>query len=299
MHSPASDPRSPLPVSATSVGVRHGALALTVDTSFADEYRLAVSGKDSLIANEFRRREADLDEIIDALEKGVGIGPALPSSGVLPSEELDRVRASAPIRGQSNSIFAPSSGSTKGDSWRNCSPDESAFGAWPEKKPKKQLHIFIPKPDTGDLHDALPHSCDITDCNPDDPHFTTPLRKGKLRICNPDPTSSESSAVIGAKESHCTVAPESPFVDKIRPSSLFSQKVQDDLQKYEITYSRARRAPDEELSPRSVPKKALARRPTVLQPRARHSCYACQMKKEMGQKAKVMVNEGKKGKVGL
>lgn len=300
-----SDPRSPLPASATSVGVRRGALALTVDTSYADEYRLAEFGQDGLVADEFRRHEAKLDEMINAFEKEVGISPALPSSGLLPSEELHRVcipdAAPDTTQGKSDNTVTVSSEKTKNKSWRYCDPDESGFGEWPEKeKKKKKLRVRIPKPYAGESNDVLPQSSDITECNSVEPYFVaSPEDRRELRICNPDPASGESSAVAGPKESHYKAAPESPFVDRTRPHWLFTPKVQDDLNKYEISYPNASRPLSEEPSPKTQPKKGLTRRPTVLQPKTRHSCYACQIKKEMGEKARAKIAETKKGKIGL
>ena len=305
---PASDPRSPLSASASTETARYRRVPLTIDTSCADDHRLAqfaANGR-GLINDLYRQRDAEVDNLIERIEQDLlkisslklSSDEVLPT-GANPNEEAKisvRSPTAAAVQGES---YDREDGRSRGDagkkdSWKDRNSETFEFGAWTEHKPKMRPRVRIPKPsNTGESTHLNPvHGPESsTPKSQKSEHAiltTSPEEQRELRVCNPDPAASgESSASSSAHSTRCRSEPESPFVDKTRPSHLFSQKVQDGLNEYKITYPTVPRAPNEAISPKTTPPKpylkkreGLVRRPTVLQPRTRHSCYACQKKKE-------------------
>ena len=163
---------------------------------------------------------------------------------------------------------------TKKRSWKTGNLDDAAgFGAWPEKKVKKVRTRTLQADGDVAATQVTPQSADITD------------EKRTLRVINPDPASGKSSAESASPGRSGAPEPESLFVDHSWKTPQYSQKVVDSMRDYRIASSKNPRSVEEPVSPKSGRQATVARVPSVMQPRHRHSCYACEHKRKMAEMA--------------
>ena len=288
--SPTKDPRSPLTGPCSQQLSKQTRPILSIDTTCADAQRIKALGADSLVAKQGPYpvdngvtdicrpfQDAALDNAIDRVFRNMeGLSPALPSSETL--SYGSPFGADIPGEAATADMGAESAVSSlditiKKRSWRTGNLDEAGFGAWPEKKVKKVRTRTLQADWDSPFAEDAPQSADITD------------EKRVLHVVNPDPASGKSSAGSASFRRSHAPEPESPFIDHSWKAPQYSQRVVNSMRGYNITSSKNPRSVEEPVSPKSGPRRTVARVPSVMQPRHRHSCYACNHKREMAEMA--------------
>ena len=264
---------------------------LCIDTTCADAHRIKALGADSLVARQCAYpvsmprpfQDPALDSAIQRVYKEMEqLSPTLPSSDMLSYGSSFGIdipgEGAATADKEDESAVSSLDITTKKRSWKTGNLNDTGVGAWPEKKLKKvRTHTLQADGDVAATQ-ATPHSADITD------------EKRVLRVVNPDPASGKSSTRSASFGRNAAPEVESPFVDLCWRTPQYSQRVADSMRDFHITASSNPRSVEEPVSPKSGPRRGtVARVPSVMQPRHRHSCYACSHKREMAEMA------GKKG----
>ena len=290
--SPTKDPRSPFTGPYPQQLSKKTRPILWIDTTCADTQRIKALGGESLVAKRclypvdgygsrsmggHSSQDAALDSAIVRVYRDLERwSPTLPDSDMLSygspfGVDIPGGAATADIGDESG---VPSRDITnKKRSWKTGNLDDAGFGAWPEKKVKKVRTQTLQADGDVAATQVTPQSTDITD------------EKRILRVINPDPPSGKSSAKSASFVRSGAPEPESPFVDHSWKSTQYSQRVVESMRDFRITYSKNPKSLEEPVSPKSGRRGTVARMPSGMQPRHRHSCYACEHKRKMAEMA--------------